>query len=186
MKSMLVSSLLPRLNSSCVEPFTGELSGFITRRGRVLLAVYIASSLGIALKQGSAAAEPNPNSKIATTTVFSNRVNTAIVPTPGGGDTWKTRHEAINARAKHGNVDLIYIGDSIVRSWMWDGTPVWDHYLRPDGSIPAFLMPDFEHPNEEGHRVWAAAFEPKVAELMGDTPTPAMPTKPAAPSQSRP
>ncbi|MBL9167375.1 MAG: hypothetical protein JNN07_06505 [Verrucomicrobiales bacterium] len=46
-------------------------------------------------------------------------------------------------------------------------------------------MPDFEHPNEEGHRVWAAAIEPKVAELMGDTPTPAMPAKSAAPSPTR-
>jgi lysophospholipase L1-like esterase len=39
-------------------------------------------------------------------------------------------------------------------------------------------MPDFEHPNEEGHRVWAAAIEPKVAELMGDAPTPEMAKQP--------
>jgi len=220
------------------------------------------------------------------------RINTALQPIPGGGETWKTRHEAINARAKQGKVDLIYIGDSIVRSWMWDGTPVWEHYyakrngmiagmtgdrteqvlwrlqngnidgispklaivmigqnngpfntgeeicagvtaivqllrqrlpntkilvlaifprgekptperavlakaneiaskladhkhvfymdvnhlfLRPDGTIPSTLMPDHEHPNKEGHRVWAAAIEPKVAELMGDTPTHEMP-----------
>lgn len=43
-------------------------------------------------------------------------------------------------------------------------------FLRPDGSIPASLMPDFEHPNAEGHRVWAEAIEPEVARLMGDTP----------------
>lgn len=41
-------------------------------------------------------------------------------------------------------------------------------------------MPDFEHPNEEGHRVWASAIESKVAELMGDTPTPEMPALPKA------
>lgn len=219
------------------------------------------------------------------------RVNTAVVPEPGGSDTWRERHAAMNARAKEGNVDLIYIGDSIVGNWKWDGKPVWDHYyakrnglilgisgdrtqqvlwrlqngnidgispklaivligqnngpfntgeeigagvtaivqtlreklpetkilvlaiffrgekpteeravltkaneiaskladgqhvfyldvnhvfLQPDGSIAAALMPDFEHPSEEGFRVWAAAIEPTVAKLMGDTPTPEM------------
>ena len=53
-------------------------------------------------------------------------------------------------------------------------------FLRPDGSIPASRMPDFEHPSEEGHRVWAAAIEPKVAELMGDAPTAEMPAQPKA------
>ncbi len=41
-------------------------------------------------------------------------------------------------------------------------------FLRPDGSIPAELMPDFEHPSEKGYRIWAEAIELKVAELMGD------------------
>ncbi len=41
-------------------------------------------------------------------------------------------------------------------------------------------MPDFEQPNEEGHRVWAAATEAKVAELTGDTPIPEMPAIPEA------
>jgi lysophospholipase L1-like esterase len=41
-------------------------------------------------------------------------------------------------------------------------------FLRPDGSIPAQLMPDFEHPSTKGYRRWAEAIEPKVAELMGD------------------
>lgn len=48
-------------------------------------------------------------------------------------------------------------------------------FLRPDGSIPSELMPDFEHPNAEGHRIWAEAIEPKVAALMGDTPVEPMP-----------
>ncbi len=213
--------------------------------------------------------------------------NTAVVPVPGKGDGWTKRHEAINARVKEGNVDLLYIGDSIVQHWDAPGKAAWEHYyakrnaanlgisgdrtehvlwrlengnidgiapklaivmigqnngphntgeeigagvtaivqkLReklpttkilllaifprrafpteerdtlatanaiiaaladntnvfcmdvnylwvwPDGSIPASLMPDFEHPNEEGHRVWAEAIEPKVAELMGDAP----------------
>ena len=43
-------------------------------------------------------------------------------------------------------------------------------YLRPDGTIPKSLMPDCEHPNKEGCRVWAEAIEPKVAELLGEKP----------------
>jgi beta-glucosidase len=41
-------------------------------------------------------------------------------------------------------------------------------FLRPDGSIPAELMPDFEHPSAQGYRRWAEAIEPTVAALMGD------------------
>ncbi len=42
-------------------------------------------------------------------------------------------------------------------------------FLRPDGSIPKSLMPDCEHPNKRGCRVWAEAIEPKVAELLGES-----------------
>ncbi len=56
------------------------------------------------------------------------KVNTAIVPVPGGSETWMSRHNAMNARTKEGHVDLVYIGDSIVASWKWDGEPVWDYY----------------------------------------------------------
>jgi len=47
-------------------------------------------------------------------------------------------------------------------------------FVQPDGSIPKSLMYDFEHPTPLGHRVWAEAIEPKVAELMGDKPIPPM------------
>src|SRR4029453_14053933 len=43
-------------------------------------------------------------------------------------------------------------------------------FLHPDGSIPAQLMPDFQHPSAKGYRRWAEAIEPKVAELMGAKP----------------
>jgi len=272
-------------------------------RVRFGLAVCIVSCWALAARADNAPGAASLGEKANATTTPGGKVNTAVVPVPGGGDTWRTRHEAINARAKEGHVDLIYIGDSIVRSWMWDGTPVWDHYyakrngmilgmtgdrteqvlwrlqngnidgispklaivmigqnngpfntgeeigagvtaivqtlrkklpetkilvlaifprgekptaeravlakanevaskladgkyvfymdvnylfLRPDGSIPASLMPDFEHPNEEGHRVWAAAIEPKVAELMGDAPTAEMPAKLKAKEEAAP
>jgi lysophospholipase L1-like esterase len=48
-------------------------------------------------------------------------------------------------------------------------------FLRPDGTIPKSLMPDFEHPSAEGHRIWAEAIEPTVARLMGETAAAARP-----------
>jgi lysophospholipase L1-like esterase len=41
-------------------------------------------------------------------------------------------------------------------------------FLRPDGTIPAELMPDFEHPSALGFEKWAEAIEPTVARLLGD------------------
>lgn len=43
-------------------------------------------------------------------------------------------------------------------------------FMAPDGAIVKSLMPDFEHPNAEGCRIWAEAIEPKVAELLGEQP----------------
>ena len=68
-------------------------------------------------------------------------------------------------------------------------------FVKPDGTIPADLMPDYEHPSPAGHQLWAETIEPTVAQLLGDTPkkplqlkaqvqpapkpTPATPAKPA-------
>jgi len=260
---------------------------------RLGLAVWLVSGWAITAAAENAPTPPSPAVK----------TNTAIVPSPGGGDTWWRRQKALNDRVKQGHVDLIYIGDSIVRSWTWDGQPVWDYYyakrngvmlgmtgdrteqvlwrlqngnidgispklaivmigqnngpfntgeeigagvtaivqtlriklpqtkilvlaifprgekptperavlakaneiaskladgkqvfymdvnylfLRPDGGILGTLMPDFEHPSREGHRVWAAAIEPKVAELMGDTPMAEMPALAEAKREAAP
>ncbi len=45
---------------------------------------------------------------------------------PRGDQGWKNRQEQINARAKEGNVDLIFIGDSITQGWMGSGKDVWE------------------------------------------------------------
>ena len=213
--------------------------------------------------------------------------NTATTPVPKETKGWLPRHESINAKAKQGGFDLVYIGDSIVQQFETKGKEVWDYYyaprralnlgisgdrtqhvlwridhgnldgvrpkltiimigqnngghntaqeiaegvtavvqrvqakcpeskilllaifqrrpqitperavldeanatiskltdnktiyylninsvfIKPDGSIPADLMPDFEHPSLLGNKVWAEAIEPKVAELFGDKP----------------
>ncbi len=213
--------------------------------------------------------------------------NSATTPVSKESPSWLMRHEAVNADVRKGNVNLLWIGDSIVENWDDQGKATWDTYyahrgsanlgiggdrtehllwrldhgnidgispklaivmmgqnngstntaeeiaegvtaivtklrdklpdtkilllgiffrgehpneeqkrlartneivskladdkvvfymninsifLNPDGSIPAALMPDFEHPSAEGHKVWAETIEPKVSELMGDAP----------------
>ena len=51
-------------------------------------------------------------------------IHDAITPVPRAGD-WLIRHEAINARVRQGNVDLVFIGDSITQGWEGSGNAVW-------------------------------------------------------------
>ena len=227
------------------------------------------------------ATEAPPQSAVVSDT------SSATIPVPKDVKGWQARHDSINAKAKQGGIDLVYIGDSIVQQIESKGKEVWDHYyaprhalnlglsgdrtqhvlwridhgnldgvhpkltiimigqnngghntaqeitegvtavvqrvrdkcpeskilllaifkrrpqmvperavfdeandkiskladgkiiffqdvnscfVKPDGSIPAELMPDFEHPSLLGHKVWAEAIEPTVANLFGDKP----------------
>ena len=49
-----------------------------------------------------------------------DKPNDAVVPVPREGG-WKTRHESFNAKAKQGDIDLVFIGDSITQGW--EGAP---------------------------------------------------------------
>jgi beta-glucosidase len=222
----------------------------------------------------------------------------AVTPVPRDGDSWMDRHNQINERIEQGNVDLLFVGDSITHGWegarvgrdgqarpaagqaVWDEYYVrrnaanigiggdrtehvlwrldhgnidgisprlavvmigtnnsrantaqeiadgivaivetlrdelpeakvlllaifprgeqpsetrvklaeasglaagrvadgeWVHYLNigssflaEDGTLPADVMPDALHPNENGYRIWAEAIEPTIRELMGE------------------
>jgi hypothetical protein len=52
----------------------------------------------------------------------------AAVPAPRNDAGWKKRQESISARVKQGNVDLIFIGDSITHGWEGGGKKVWDEF----------------------------------------------------------
>jgi len=41
---------------------------------------------------------------------------------------WGPRHEAVNERIKKGNVDMLFIGNSITHGWENEGKEVWDTY----------------------------------------------------------
>jgi len=58
------------------------------------------------------------------------RTNAAIVPVPRDQDGPKKRFEELNKRveAAKGNVDLVFLGDSITQGWEGNGKNVWQKF----------------------------------------------------------
>jgi beta-glucosidase len=52
----------------------------------------------------------------------------AETPTPQRQAWWTERHDRTVSRIRQGQVDLLFIGDSITQGWEEDGRPVWDRY----------------------------------------------------------
>ncbi|MEM7314173.1 MAG: sulfatase/phosphatase domain-containing protein, partial [Planctomycetota bacterium] len=53
-------------------------------------------------------------------------VNSATIPaTRGYEDWWRQRDQQVRQRAKQGNVDLVFLGDSITQGWEGAGRPTW-------------------------------------------------------------
>ena len=92
--------------------------------------------------------------------------NDAVVPVPRDGG-WMKRHESFNERVKKGNVDLIFIGDSITQGWEGAGKKVWEEYYAKRNAVNLGIGGDrtqhvlwrLENGNIEG-------IKPKLAVLM--------------------
>lgn len=56
--------------------------------------------------------------------------NTAIVPT-AKDPAWVRRHEGFVQQAQAGNIDLLFIGDSITDGWARTGKATWDKFYAP-------------------------------------------------------
>ena len=50
-------------------------------------------------------------------------------------DWWGLRHQQVLDRIKKGNVDLIFIGDSITHSWENAGGKIWDQYYGKRNAV---------------------------------------------------
>ena len=56
-------------------------------------------------------------------------VNSAVIPaTRGDEKRWRERDASMTQKAKQGDVDLAFIGDSITQGWEGHGQAVWDEY----------------------------------------------------------
>ena len=98
---------------------------------------------------------------------FAQTTNTAVIPVPMSKPGWMERHESMNAKARQGKVDLIYIGDSIVQRYEGVGKPIWDHYYAPRNALNLGISGDrtqhviwrLDHGNIDG-------INPKLAIVM--------------------
>ena len=57
------------------------------------------------------------------TSAFSQ--NSALKVEPRTDDWWTARHQSMNDQVKKGDVDLIFIGDSITHGWEGAGKATW-------------------------------------------------------------
>jgi beta-glucosidase len=85
--------------------------------------------------------------------------------TPANRD--KPRHRAFNERVKQGNVDLIFIGDSITHWWEKAGKEVWENYYGHRNAVNLGIAGD-----RTQHVLWRLdngnidGISPKVAVVM--------------------
>ena len=90
-----------------------------------------------------------------------------VKPVPRTDQGWVNRQEQINARAKEGDVDLLFIGDSITQGWMGAGKDVWQKYYGERKAMNAGIGGDrtqhvlyrLDHGNIDG-------LKPKLAVIM--------------------
>jgi lysophospholipase L1-like esterase len=92
--------------------------------------------------------------------------HSAVKPVPRD-QGWMARHEKFNVRAKQGDVDLVFIGDSITEAWDGPGKEAWTkHYsgrkamgLGIGGDRTQHVLWRLDNGNIDG-------IKPKVAVLM--------------------
>ena len=77
------------------------------------------------------------------------------------------RHEAMNARVKEGNVDLVFIGDSITQGWEGRGKEVWQKFYDKRNAVNLGIGGD-----RTQHVIWRLdngnleGISPKLAVIM--------------------
>ncbi len=92
--------------------------------------------------------------------------NDALKPVPRDAN-WMKRHESFNARVKEGNVDLLFIGDSITQGWEGAGKAAWSEKYGKRNAVNLGIGGD-----RTQHVLWRLdngnidGIKPKLAILM--------------------
>ena len=93
--------------------------------------------------------------------------NSAIVPVPRNDNGWMARHHSFNDRVKQGNVDMLFIGDSITHGWEGGGKEVWAQYYGNRNAVNLGIGGD-----QTQHVLWRLDngnidnIKPKLAVIM--------------------
>lgn len=91
----------------------------------------------------------------------------AVLPFPQTESWWTERHERAVARVRQGNVDVVFIGDSITQGWEDEGRRVWDTYYKHRRAVNLGFNSD-----RTEHVLWRlqqgelAGIAPKLAIVM--------------------
>ena len=92
--------------------------------------------------------------------------HSAVKPVPKKGG-WMRRHQSMNARVKKGNVDLVFIGDSITQGWEGRGRQVWKKFYGKRNAVNLGIGGD-----RTQHVIWRLTngnlydITPKLAVIM--------------------
>ena len=73
------------------------------------------------------------------------------------------RHQTFVEIAQAGDIDLLFVGDSITD---WFYMDIGDEFLTADGTLTTEVMGDGLHPTAMGYQIWADAIMPAVQDLM--------------------
>ncbi len=95
-------------------------------------------------------------------------VNSAIIPSTRGDEPkWAARDREITQKARQGDVDLAFIGDSITQGWEGAGKEVWEEFYGDRKAINLGIGGDrTEHVLWRLNRGNLGKIQPKVAVLM--------------------
>ncbi len=63
------------------------------------------------------------------------KTHSAVTPEQKKDTNWMRRFETANSKLKEGNVDLLFIGDSITDFWQTSGRQVWSKYYASRNAI---------------------------------------------------
>jgi lysophospholipase L1-like esterase len=128
---------------------------------KLAVVVFLGTGLTISQCQWAIGADDAGGTAVATPPK-----NTAIEPAPRPGN-WMQRHDKINERAKQGDVDLLFIGDSITQGWEGPGKGVWEKYYGNRKAMNAGIGGD-----RTQHVIWRLengnieGIHPKLAVIM--------------------
>jgi beta-glucosidase len=92
--------------------------------------------------------------------------NPATKPASRNGG-WMKRHEAMNKRVAEGNVDIVFIGDSITQGWEGAGRKVWEKCYGKKNAVNLGIGGD-----QTQHVLWRLqhgnlkGIQPKLAVVM--------------------
>lgn len=90
----------------------------------------------------------------------------AVQPVPRDGG-WMNRHKSMNERVAQGNVDLVFIGDSITQGWEGSGKKAWQEFYGDRNAVNLGIGGD-----RTQHVIWRLdngnleGIQPKLAVIM--------------------